>query len=975
VNKAGSKSEKLRAHHQLADESTGVRLRARAASDMSEFTVATSVPRSARAMEGLGTIGVSASGDTADSVGQRPTEPADRGSAFDRPAVNAEVEGAPHAAAEESAVSWMWRWGTLPVKKKTSNNKSQSSDAQLQSTHPQHSVELQYPTQEAGTDHDLTGAQAAQGKKGRAGVDVRGRAVSLPLLHRDDGAGSVTTESAARRVPHRGSALRRSHLTDHVRRGDSLRQQVTAVEADIPLASGNTTNAAATPQPATPAEPSLRDALLTGASAEEIADMFAAASVESATYKCLSLCGHILAGAGKGEASSVETASDVCSALQGHRVSPKDITADPSILQSAHLVVIVGDVMLPLTAAEKVLAARSRAAGEEPGVLKGAFGMGDVNEEEVSSALNAVVAEGTAGGDAAQLPYWAGRRISQWGVQASGSPHSYAATWQEALSDLMQAYRVQHITTTHQQSMRGYASSEDLDAFRISPLLQQLIVPGGAHLVSYHELWQRQALGRGPSFTALLTLDAGSSTSLYEKGQWARCTRSRSLSADGDGEYGVGYALHAEHHSETSGSHHSLPMLLSLDSSHDLRDSHNYTATAVPVATVTAAAASHPHATGYMRDAPLRSLGNPGIKADPSSVHPDGGDSSQPSVFEEGDTDNDNISLQDIDFDDISPEPAGGDFYDSDTDSYLSLSLEDGETGRTSSGKAGFHAVGAAFAGSKTGGAAGGPHSEGAALPRRRFRRYRYRKVLVPSQEQLELLNLQDGANDIVFELEGCAPLKCSLFVWPSDAKVVVTDLEGVFCRSQQSSRHSGVWISFLGGGSYYSSAASKTEFDSCIRLFAGLSRQGYRVIYLAQGAQSSVPTASSLLSSQDYLASIKASTGESLPAGPVFKSPDSLVRAFGPSRTEVFKASALRGVKSLFPASHNPYHACFCTREGDAVPFARFGFPEGRIFIVSEKRDIRTANRTCLLSFPRLNELLHQIFPYVGGRYCNSVS
>jgi hypothetical protein len=177
------------------------------------------------------------------------------------------------------------------------------------------------------------------------------------------------------------------------------------VEADIPLASGNTTNAAASPQPATPpAEPSLRDALLTGASAEEIADMFVAASMESATYKCLSLCGHTLAGAGEGEARTAGTASDVWTVLQGHQVSPKDITVDPSILQSPHLVVVVGDYLLPLTAAEKVLAARSRATGEEPGSLQATLGMGDVNEEEeVTSALSAVVEEGMAGGGVAQL--------------------------------------------------------------------------------------------------------------------------------------------------------------------------------------------------------------------------------------------------------------------------------------------------------------------------------------------------------------------------------------------------------------------------------------------------------------------------------------------------------------------------------------------------------------------------------------------
>ncbi|KAJ1424401.1 hypothetical protein B484DRAFT_398296, partial [Ochromonadaceae sp. CCMP2298] len=90
--------------------------------------------------------------------------------------------------------------------------------------------------------------------------------------------------------------------------------------------------------------------------------------------------------------------------------------------------------------------------------------------------------------------------------------------------------------------------------------------------------------------------------------------------------------------------------------------------------------------------------------------------------------------------------------------------------------------------------------------------------------------------------------------------------------------------------------------------------------------------------------------------------------RAFGALRTDVFKASALRGVKSLFPAAHNPYHACFSTKESVSVPFARFGFPEGRVFFVNDKGEIRNSvSRMVVLSFPRLNELVHEIFPFVS--------
>lgn len=94
-------------------------------------------------------------------------------------------------------------------------------------------------------------------------------------------------------------------------------------------------------------------------------------------------------------------------------------------------------------------------------------------------------------------------------------------------------------------------------------------------------------------------------------------------------------------------------------------------------------------------------------------------------VFDGDDADTEGESIEDselslLSIEDISPEPARGDIYDSDTDSYysLSLSLEDGESG----------AAGA--------------------------RKYRYRKSLVPTQEHLLELNLKDGENEVVFQLE-----------------------------------------------------------------------------------------------------------------------------------------------------------------------------------------------------------------------------
>ena len=802
----------------------------------------------------------------------------------------------------------MWKWGTLPKKKRT---KSCASDLQ-------------------GLAHQSTSAPPPSSSSSgavhgdRTPSDSRGRSVSLPLL-------ALMEENKYTHARHR----RR-----HSPKGKQypLFQTVTAVEADIPSAHSV----------------SRLNADEAGA-AEDFALMHAAAAQDTSAFHSLSLCGDCLLDS----AASPPNTQELWRLLEERRITPRDIVSiggppERALMRSPDLVVILQDYLLPVPIAEHLLV-----------LLKDRSDQEDSGDEWLGEELQKFL---TASNHT--WPEWACRRISQWGsnseTRVDAHPDYKELTWaripwQESFSDLVQAYRVQDIHSIHHMYAAG-AAIADKELFAASPLLQDMVSVGhGKHALSYRELWhrqqqQQQTIGANMTFTALLTLDAGHSSSLYcdyhDLGKWH--------SEDAHDGYGVGYALHTDRASEGSESQHSLPMLVGLGDDHlhsgllpaSVLDSAD--ARTVPVTPAPTVATSPFPAATYMHDAPYRSLSN---RAPASSFD---GDSSQA----EGDTDTDNISLQDIDLDDISPEPAGGDFYESDTDSYLSLSLEEEDMG----GAAG---AGAFISGAKAGtpaplGSPQGAGPTGIPLMRRRFKRYRYRKVLVPSQEQLEMLNLQEGPNDIAFELEGCAPLKSCLFVWPSDARIVVTDLAGIFSKSN---RNSGVWISFLGGGSYYSSTASKTEFDSCIRLFAGLHQQGYRIIYMAQGAQSSATSPSAaLLSSQEYLSSIKASTGESLPPGPVFKSPDSLVRAFGAARTEVFKASALRGVKSLFPSSHNPYHACFCTRESDAIPFARFGFSEGRIFLVSENGDIKSANRTCVLTFPRLSELLHQIFPLVIG-------
>lgn len=152
------------------------------------------------------------------------------------------------------------------------------------------------------------------------------------------------------------------------------------------------------------------------------------------------------------------------------------------------------------------------------------------------------------------------------------------------------------------------------------------------------------------------------------------------------------------------------------------------------------------------------------------------------------------------------------------------------------------------------------------------------------------------------------------------------------------------------------------------INYFRGLNSQGYRVLYIADSP--SALSNNNTNYSNAILSTVQNSLGQRLPQGPVFKSPDSLIRQFGPSRTEVFKAAALRGVRSLFPSNCSPFYAAFASRESDVVAFERNSFPTGRIFLVARDGKLRRIlqNRNHSVMVAELQELMAQIFPKLKG-------
>ena len=289
-------------------------------------------------------------------------------------------------------------------------------------------------------------------------------------------------------------------------------------------------------------------------------------------------------------------------------------------------------------------------------------------------------------------------------------------------------------------------------------------------------------------------------------------------------------------------------------------------------------------------------------------------------LWDDDGTDEESFSLNEVLATEISPEPALGDLYDSDTDSY---SIEDSVVTST------------------------------------RSARYRYRKSLIPSQEQLKSLPLVAGENSLSFELEGHVSLSAKIFLWPQNARVIVS---GTRCRKSEYNVFSFTSVLFLDvegivltadrkswGGLLASSLT--TPNPSAIELLAKLHTKGYRVLFFLSKSLS-------MIEMQRLRHTLRGS------AGPILRSPDSLVRAFGDGSSEIFKAAALRGIRSLFPSHHCPFYAAFCCKEADAEVCARSAIPESRVYHMSNKGLLLSLHRVEFRSFGSLLEEANVLFP-----------
>ena len=221
------------------------------------------------------------------------------------------------------------------------------------------------------------------------------------------------------------------------------------------------------------------------------------------------------------------------------------------------------------------------------------------------------------------------------------------------------------------------------------------------------------------------------------------------------------------------------------------------------------------------------------------------------------------------------------------------------------------------------------------------------------NSEQLHRLQLKEGRNDVVYtvisHLQGVQQVQGRIFLWKSDSKIVISDVDGTITKSDVL----GHLLTMMGKDWSHSGVAC---------LYDLISKNGYKIVYLSSRAIGQANL------TRDFLFSLR-QNGFELPDGPLIVSPDRLFKSFFreviEKSSQRFKASALNEIARLFPMDYSPFFAGFGNRDTDAIAYRTSGVALDKIFIINPKGNIFVFNHNVYLdSYPQMIEIVHEIFP-----------
>ncbi|EUB60940.1 Phosphatidate phosphatase LPIN2 [Echinococcus granulosus] len=236
------------------------------------------------------------------------------------------------------------------------------------------------------------------------------------------------------------------------------------------------------------------------------------------------------------------------------------------------------------------------------------------------------------------------------------------------------------------------------------------------------------------------------------------------------------------------------------------------------------------------------------------------------------------------------------------------------------------------------------------------------RRITLTSRE-VECLGLRPGANNIEFRIvtkyQGTASCLAKIYLWQSDDKVIVSDVDGTITRSD-----------IL--GHLLPALGRDWTHEGVAELYSRLADNGYKFIYLSARAIGEANL------TRGYIDQVCQRGKYHLPGGPILLSPTSLLDAFHLeviARTpELFKIECLKEVRELFGPDSNPFYAAFGNRINDVKAYIESGFELGRIYTVNPGGELRNERLPCVSkSFNDMVSLADYLFPCISPRLVES--
>ncbi|XP_076870426.1 phosphatidate phosphatase LPIN3 isoform X2 [Brachyhypopomus gauderio] len=231
-----------------------------------------------------------------------------------------------------------------------------------------------------------------------------------------------------------------------------------------------------------------------------------------------------------------------------------------------------------------------------------------------------------------------------------------------------------------------------------------------------------------------------------------------------------------------------------------------------------------------------------------------------------------------------------------------------------------------------------------------------YCKTLRLSSQQIESLNLREGANTIVFSVttqyQGTCRCEAAIYLWNWDDKVIISDIDGTITKSDAL-------------GHILPQFGKDWTHQGIAKLYHSIHQNGYKFLYCSARAIGMADI------TKGYLQWVN-EKGTVLPKGPVLLAPSSLFSALHreviEKKPEVFKITCLNDIRELFNPHQQPFYAAFGNRVNDVFAYKKVGVPETRIFTVNPKGElIQEKSKGFKSSYNHLSEMVEHVFPLLS--------